>query len=538
MKAGIAALIQLRLVYHHTTPDGLSTYQANTQNAYNLVRSGKLVELAGRKFGSPADKIIEYLAISGYATASDLESGFSHNGARGLKENLSRQTNGYLEGEGANHGNSKDTSKFRESLRNLVANNFIIAVRDAQFQSPFDARQDTERHLHAQGSPPSSKAKKSQLDIDEKVNIELEKRLDGSLSAASILHELEADDRAADAPPSNQVCPFMDRIGSSLRRQGKTLLCVNYAKLAISIRDEKIASMAETIYGKQAAHVARAACAQIDIDASPFNLQSQHNPAAIVQKLDVSLISDNLADGTAIDPSNGDILGNGWHVGTPPVNGHRARRINGSQHFQDIDRQLGVLAEGPFSFIIRDAAASSWLVHKTQMNHFLRDKELMRLLGESVNGSALRIVRMLVDKGKLEEKTLQEVGLLGAKELRQCLEQMQMMGFLELQEVPREPQRQPNRTIFLWFYDAERVRKVFLGKLYKAMSRLFQRLRLERERLASTLGKIERSDVQGSEQEMLSPAELQVLYQWRQKEAWFMTEINRFDDSVVILGDL
>jgi len=325
---------------------------------------------------------------------------------------------------------------------------------------------------------------------------------------------------------------------ASLQQQGITLLCVNYENLIISIRNEKIASTAERIFGKQAALVARAACAQVTIHSSPLNPQTQNTSATFSQRLDISLISNTLADESIANLANGDILRNGWHAENQSVNGHGTPRINGSRKFQDIDRELAVLAEGPFTFFSRGVAAGSWMVHKANMDKFLRDKELLRLLGESVSGNALRIVRMLVDKGKLEEKTLQEVGLLGAKELRQCLEQLQMMGFLELQEVPRDPQRQPNRTIFLWFYDPERVRKVFLGKLYKAMSRLFQRLRLERERLASTLSKIERSDVQGSEQEMLSAAELEVLYQWRQKEAWFMAEIHRMDDSIVILGDL
>lgn len=219
------------------------------------------------------------------------------------------------------------------------------------------------------------------------------------------------------------------------------------------------------------------------------------------------------------------------------VNGYHHSRPNGTRHDPFIDQQLAILAEGPFPFLEQDASGS-WLVNKQKLGDLLREEELMRLMGERVDPPALRIVRMLSDKGKLDEKTLQELGLLGAKDLRQCLSQLQVMGFLELQEVPRDPQRQPNRTLFLWFYDAERVRKVLLGKIYKTMSRHYQRMHLERQKLASTLSKVERTDVEGNVQDLLPDAELELLYAWQQKEAWFITELNRMDESVAILRDL
>lgn len=314
------------------------------------------------------------------------------------------------------------------------------------------------------------------------------------------------------------------------------MLCIDYSNLVVSVRNEKVATLADKLFGHPAAQVARAACLQVDLDSGPFRVQGA--TSAPIQRLNISQIRNDLSKNAIHDIQAGHAVENGWALEENSIKSQPDVQINGAKHHQQINHQLAVLAEGPFSFISQDHVGGQWLLHRTKLNHFLRDKELMRLMGENLSGPALRIVRMLMDKGKLDEKSLQEIGLLGAKELRQCLAQLQMMGFLELQEVPREPQRQPNRTIFLWFYDPERVRKVFLGKLYKAMARLFQRLHLERERLASTLTKVERTDVQGSEEEMLSPAELQVLFQWRQKEAWFMTEINRLDESVVILRDL
>jgi len=250
------------------------------------------------------------------------------------------------------------------------------------------------------------------------------------------------------------------------------------------------------------------------------------------QRIDTSLLT---ADVSAL--SRAEDAEDGWLVDGYPANGYHTPRTNGTRNDPLISQRLAMLAEGPFHFISQEFSGS-FLADRKQLSNYLRDQELLRLMGEQVDGPALRIIRILANKGKLDEKSLQEVGLLSAKDLRQCLAQLQMKGFLELQEVPREAQRQPNRTIFLWFYDAERVRKVFLGHLFKTMARLYQRLQLERNRLSSTLSKIERTDVQGSEEDILPAGEFRLLSEWREREMWFTAELDRLDDSVAMLRDL
>lgn len=292
------------------------------------------------------------------------------------------------------------------------------------------------------------------------------------------------------------------------------------------------------MFGRPTAQVAKAAAKQIDLHLHSLSTPTPNDPPETPQKLDIDQILDDVS--TDDEPlRNTRPSTNGW-ASDRLANGFHPSNNNSVHDRTDIIRHLEILAEGPFSFFEYSPILDEWLVHKRKLNLFLRDQELLRLVAEGlrVDDPKLRIVRMLSDKGKLDEKNLQEIGLLNAKELRQNLASLQSAGLLELQEVPREPQRQPNRTIFLWFYDAERVQKMYLNKLYKSMSRLFQRLDVERNRLATTLTKIERTDVQGLEEDILSAAELKVLSQWRQREAWFMAEISRIDDAVSILRDL
>ncbi|KIX99226.1 uncharacterized protein Z520_04802 [Fonsecaea multimorphosa CBS 102226] len=460
------------------------------------MRTGRLIELVEWKFGSAAADIMEHLAVLGFATACELEA--------------------HLLGD---EGSSKlmDKTRFRALLKHLITSKYILSVREAHFHSPFDSRQDAERHLRGHGMLLQGTAKKIKIDGDAKVDAELEQRLDGGISWPQVLHELEAS-------PS----------------QANILLCVDYSNLILYIRNERVAEVAEKIFGRRTAEVARAACLLVeDIDPRPLKLRLSDPPAHSLQRLDVSDISHIISSERRPAMSNGQSNENGWLAGDKLLNGHHDNKANGTSgdhHF--IEYQLGVLAEGPFSFLLGDSDTRSWQIDKSKLNDFLWNKEMLRLIDESVSEPALRIVRMLADKGKLDERTMQDVGLLNAKELRKSLAQLQTKGFLELQEVPRDPQRQPKSTTFLYFYDPERVQKLLLDRLYKAMSRLYERLHLEREKISSTLIKVERSDVQGSEEEILSPGELQLLLRWRQKECWFMTEIHRIDASVAILRDI
>ena len=226
-------------------------------------------------------------------------------------------------------------------------------------------------------------------------------------------------------------------------------------------------------------------------------------------------------------------------VSDDTTNGNQEDRRDGATHgTRIVERHLAVLADGSFRFLVQDPdEPRSWCLDKSKLRDFLWDKEMYRLIGHRMTMPALRIVRMLSEKGKLDEKTMLDMGLLNSKELRKCLAALKRIGFLELQEVPKDPHRQPKNTLFLYFYDPERVRKVLLDKLHKSMSKMYQQRRLERLKIASTLGKLDRWD-NGSEAEILPTAEVEVLYKWRQKESWFVTEIHRMDDSISILRDI
>lgn len=208
-------------------------------------------------------------------------------------------------------------------------------------------------------------------------------------------------------------------------------------------------------------------------------------------------------------------------------------------HTYNVDQHLSLLSQPPYILTSRRpiSGLTTWTIEFRHLARKLRHIELERMVESRYGDVALRVIRVLHVKGKLDEKRLQEISLLPFKDLRQVLASMQAGGFVDLQEVPRDAQRQPSRTIYLWFYDPDRICDSLLEDTYKAMSRCLQRMRFERTRLKDFLDKAERSDVKGNEELYLSEPELVMLQQWKAKEALLLGEVARLDDMVAAFRD-
>ena len=203
--------------------------------------------------------------------------------------------------------------------------------------------------------------------------------------------------------------------------------------------------------------------------------------------------------------------------------------------FPAVEEQLHILAQAPDAFLQCDRLLNQWLVDKDNCNSCLLQNEIVRYIRVRFGSMALRVIRILFDRGKVDERKLQEIGLFPAKELRQLLSEMKSCGLVKLQEVPREPQRQPNRTMFFWYVDGEEARQAILDCTYKAMSRLLQCISKERRNIRSTLEKVERNDVRGKEELVLPPFELNTLRRFQKREHRLWVEIERLDDTVALL---
>ena len=105
--------------------------------------------------------------------------------------------------------------------------------------------------------------------------------------------------------------------------------------------------------------------------------------------------------------------------------------------------------------------------------------------GDSDSGDkgelAFRITNLLLGRGRMELKQIQDTAMMKTKDARQLLYRMLREGFLSMDELQRGSERQPNRSFFLWHVSedqlVERVSRqclVTLVALYRAERALWE----------------------------------------------------------------
>lgn len=216
-----------------------------------------------------------------------------------------------------------------------------------------------------------------------------------------------------------------------------------------------------------------------------------------------------------------------------------SRAVMYSQRRSKVEQHMKILQNDPRQFAIWTGSrgGGEWKVDFRSLTKYLIQHELEATITARFGSIATRLVRILHDKGKLDEKQVANIGMLRQKDIRSTFTAMQEAGIVETQEVPKDTTRQPSRTIYLWFFDQDRCRRIILTDTYKAMARHFQRITVERARVQSVIDKAERTDVVGNEDEYLSATEREALRDWSQTEEKLLTQIGRQDDLIAILRD-
>lgn len=206
---------------------------------------------------------------------------------------------------------------------------------------------------------------------------------------------------------------------------------------------------------------------------------------------------------------------------------------------QLLNEHLGSLSEDPRRFVTKVGAkgGGEWKVEFNNLSRILIQLEIEIYVTACFGSVASRIVRILYDKGKLDEKKIGDFALLRPRDLRSALTALQAAGIVDVQSVPRDASRQTSKTIFLWSFEQDQCRRLMLINTYKAMSRLMQRASSEQKKYQSVLEKAERTDVVGNEAQYLSAAENLALDMWNNTEKGLLTQLWRLDDLVSILRD-
>ncbi|EAW14685.1 putative DNA directed RNA polymerase III subunit Rpc82 [Aspergillus clavatus NRRL 1] len=580
----LAAMIQQHLVYHYTSyDDGVTYYEANLQSAYYLVRAGKILEFVEERLGKYAATVMSSIMYLGHAQVSHLENLPELQPEQSHTNGVDKEHDEVDGDEEQPNGLSGDHSDqqpalLHPTLKVLAAHGYIIRVREAQFQSHADNILDAERVLKSRPEIKAMKGKRMEEAVIEGTLELLKERTDGDLTRGLMVQGVprgakrKHGSKSADAPNKKARVDFAsvdeddeqdeeenewsdDEMGyDTTPMESGLVVRVNYNKLDVALRNCRFIQIAEQDASPATAEVYECLLRRIEYqthqcrDTVEIPREGEEGEqysvpialSAVAEDVDPRLdLSGSIGPMEISQPDNR----RGKRPLEDDVNGTNHEGANGlssgGNRTFEVDQHLCLLAQPPHNLTSKRIVSGliTWTVEFRHLARKLRHLELERMIEARYGDVALRVVRVLHAKGKLDEKRLQEISLLPFKDLRQVLASMQAGGFVDLQEVPRDAQRQPSRTIYLWYYDPDRICNSVLQDTYKAMSRCFQRLRFERNRLKEFLEKTERSDVKGNEERYLSEGELALLQQWKAKEALLIGEVARLDEMVAVMRD-
>jgi DNA-directed RNA polymerase III subunit RPC3 len=178
-----------------------------------------------------------------------------------------------------------------------------------------------------------------------------------------------------------------------------------------------------------------------------------------------------------------------------------------------------------------------WTVDFDLLMDRLREIELDAYIEQSFGRHGLRLTRILREKGKLDEKMLPSAALMKKSDVQGKMLAMQMAGLVDVQEVPKDNSRLANRTLFFWFFDGERTQSQLLDDVYKAMLRCLQTLDVERHKERNILTFVERKDVKGKEEEVMTAEHYNKYNRHLDGQQKLLGQVMRLDDMVAVIRD-
>jgi len=169
----------------------------------------------------------------------------------------------------------------------------------------------------------------------------------------------------------------------------------------------------------------------------------------------------------------------------------------------------------------------------------LRSRVIESVTRERHGVAAVRILRLLLETGKLDEKQISKVVMMAPKDVRPLLAALAADSLISTQEVPKSTDRNPTRTFYLWYVDLHKAYSAILGSLYKTMYNIGMRRRAELEAadVKAVLEKRERSDV-SQDESLLSRLERGILEEWEAKHDRLTVLEMRVDETVFLVKDL
>ncbi|KAF4984632.1 hypothetical protein FZEAL_208 [Fusarium zealandicum] len=564
----------------------VTSYQANSDACYNLVRSGKILDVVEHRYGTAERELAQTLMLLGHARIADLSHAF---GSRAPK------VNGHTNGDHDSHnGLIESENHLNYVLVRLIRAEIIETVRPESFRNPRDVQREIEDDVTK--TRPGEKVNKNKGEAQRQIIERLRTFRD---QPKTLKRQLGL---------SGDVAPKRRKLTNGTAQNGhaydhdaprlnpNVVVKLNHERCLVELRNQRLANFAAEMLGEVTGAVYRTV---LDIVASNLS-RCQSDPLLddevpgqqravttvdIFDHLDESInvqsgigktskekIDSESAERVRETAPDTDDDSDDSDAGPPgrrktfdvdededewaedddedekpeATNGERTSKVkfddavsSSDSRITQMRRHLLLLAESKHQFLRHCGTygRGQWTVDFARIMGRLQETELDAIIEQSHGRHGLRLTRILREKGKLDEKMLPSAALMKKGDVQGKMLAMQMAGVVDVQEVPKDSSRLANRTLFFWFFDRERAQAQALDDIYKAMLRCLQTLQVERHKERNILSFVERKDVQGKEEEVMTAEHYNKYNTHLEVQNKLLGQVMRLDELVSVLRD-
>ncbi|GFH06520.1 predicted protein [Haematococcus lacustris] len=166
----------------------------------------------------------------------------------------------------------------------------------------------------------------------------------------------------------------------------------------------------------------------------------------------------------------------------------------------------------------------------------LKLKHLEAVAKEKFGEMGVRIFRMLLLRGQLEQKQVSDCAMIPARDTRETLYRMLTSGFVFMQDIPKTADRAPTRTFYTWRSDWAVTCDRFAVELYRAAGNVWARLQHEMQRARQLLDLIEEATDLGKLTFSITPAQRSQLQRLNTVSQVLDAGLMQLDDSIALFN--
>lgn len=521
IKQALVALTQhgLVLFWEGSTadPQKVCHYECSEFQVQQILRYGQFVQIAERKWSAGAAVAVDYLLVHGRATVGDVVEAVASENVKGSAGGL---------------GNGVHEQDAYEVVSHILKDRILLMVHAHQLHPKSDLRASAiATELFKQRSEVKSSVAKMNKANGAGLSRELEaEALDGLELKLEPLNESPGPKR------KRRKIENADET-EVVRVHEASIVRLNFARCLTAIRNEAVVKLVEERVATDTAKMYR-------------HILDSHE-ARVYGTKPLERITFTAVDAARTLPPDLDLketfaarVVNGWNHGDSEgsiamPNGVNTYAGEVSNSVRQVSRQLNRLADEAVSFVQKfgEKGGGEYCIDYVELRNQLRLLHFQKLVSQRYGDRATRLLRIVMEKKKIEEKQLAAIALMRQRDIRADLMALHDGGILELQEVPRSADRAPSRTTFLWTFSGERAIPHLLKDIYMAMTRVLQRCDVERSAHGTVIDRLESMGSRKEPEQALNSGEKRELTRLKRYEETLQIQLWKLDTSALIFGE-